>query len=50
MKEQIKEAEEAMEKRLAEQFERLRRNASKPPTIREEEEGEVSGIKDKFSR
>jgi hypothetical protein len=49
MKEQIKKVEKAMEKRLTEQSERLRRLASKPPTIREE--GETSGTReDRFSR
>jgi hypothetical protein len=41
MKEQMQEAEEAMEKGLAEPTEQLKRIARKPPTIREEEEGEA---------
>jgi hypothetical protein len=45
MKEQMKEAEEAMEKKLAEQSKRLKRIAK---SIREEEEGVIG--KDKFSK
>jgi uncharacterized protein YciW len=43
MKEQWKEAAKDMEKRLQAQVEHVRKLASKPGTILEEEEGEASG-------
>jgi hypothetical protein len=51
MKEQWKEVEKDMERRLLAIAEHMRKIVSKPPTIFKEEEGEVSGaVANKLSR